>query len=176
MNRMIEIEIRCSELEKETIEILNRNFPLDSRNYLLGEDAIKVANNDEEINQLSKEYLDIYKTLLFDEQRKHVYKNIKGSYYRNTHEPKGLIMVYPNSDENELHESFSRASYFGMIAIDNIRDNNKNTDEKLKSQRVFDECIAILKVHHWGESHIEDLKRYSQETSEFTENGPKLVK
>ena len=158
---MSEIEEMCAELERQTLEILNRNYPLDSREFLDEKDALQVKLNDEKINKLSKEYLNIYKNLLPNEQRNHVYRNVKGNYYKNSHEPKGLIMISVNSDEYELHEAFSKATSIGMDAIDKIISGNE--EEKIRNQRILDECIKVLTVHPWGKQHIENLKRYSQE-------------
>lgn len=164
MDKMLEIERIAKQLEEETNLILNKNFPMDSREFLVGEDAKHVKNNDEKIVSLANLYLETYKSLQFDEQRKCDYKNIQGVYYQNTHKYKGLIRVGTFSDEYELHEAFSRASRFGMSAIDGIFDAKKNNDENmyLKNKIVLDECVNILKTHYWGEKCIASLQRYSQ--------------
>lgn len=164
MNRMIEIERLSKELENNTNEILNKNFPMDSREFLTGEDAERVKKNDEIIKQLANEYLETYKNLQFDVQREYDYKNIQGTYYQNTHKSKGLVKAYSNSDEYELHKAFSKAYNFGMSAIDNIYSAkmDENETEVIKNKKILDECIDIFKVHFWGEERIKSLERYCQ--------------
>ncbi len=164
MEKLLEIEMLSKELEKETNDILNNNFPMDSRDFLIGDDAKKVESNDERIAQLAKQYLEIYKSLPISEQRNYRYKNIQGLYYQNTHNSKGLLKVSSNSDEYELHEAFSKATQFGMMAIDNMFNAKKNDNktEYIKSKNILDECIDILNAHFWGKNRIESLNRYSQ--------------
>ena len=97
-------------------------------------------------------------------EKKLGYKNIKGLYYQRTHQPKGLAKILLISDEYELHDAFSKASYFGMLALENMFNAKRNDDEKSykKSRRIFDECLQILNTHFWGVSYIEKLKRYKE--------------
>ncbi len=164
MNKLLEIEMLAKQLEEETNSILNRNFPMDSREFLMGEDAARVKNNDEKIVSLSKQYFEAYKALSSDEQRKCNYTNIRGAYYQNTHKIKGLIKAYSYSDESELHEAFSKATHFGMSAIEGMINSKNNNDqnEYIKNERILQNCISILSVHYWGENRIESLQRYFQ--------------
>lgn len=164
MDKMLEIEKEAIKLGEETNLILNNNFPMDSREFLTGEDAKRVKNNDEKLANLAKMYLEVYKSLQPDVQRQYDYKNIQGSYYQNTHKSKGLIKVYASSDEYELHNAFSKALCIGMNAIDGIFNAKRNKDERelLKNQKILEECISILGVHYWGKSRIDSLHRYSQ--------------
>lgn len=164
MDKMLEIETVATQLEEETNQILHNNFPMDSREFLTGEDLERVKSNDEKISSLAKLYLEAYKSLQPDEQGKYDYKNIQGIYYQKTHMSKGLKKAYANSDEYELHEAFSKASQFGMLALDGMFEANKNDDRDkfLKNQKVFQQCVSILNVHFWGKERIDSLNRYGQ--------------
>lgn len=164
MDKMLEIETAATQLEEETNQILNNNFPMDSREFLTGKDAERVKSNDEKISSLAKLYLETYKSLQLDEQRKYHYKNIQGIYYQKTHMSKGLKKAYTSSDEYELHEAFSKASQFGMAALDGMFDakQNGNSGEFFKNQKILQQCVSILNVHFWGKSRIDSLNRYDQ--------------
>lgn len=162
MNELLEIEQAAMQITKETTDILDRNYPMDSRDFLQGEEALIVRKNDQRIKELANKYRNIYMALSFEEQRKIDYKNLEGIYYQSTHKSKGLKSVSQFSDEYDLTEAFSIATTFGMGAIEGIvLAEEKNDKEKLnKHKRVLDACKRVLSVHFWGESCLEKLDRY----------------
>lgn len=163
MNRLQEIEQMSEAITKDTLEILNKNFPMDSRFFLTGDDAEKVKQNDDQIVELDKEYSNIYRSLSTEQRSQCNYKNIRGLYYQDTHNSKGLIKVSSMSDEYELNKAFSKATSFGMDAIEKMYKykNDENKEEYLKNKDILDQCVNILSVHFWGENRIKHLQEYS---------------
>ena len=51
MNRLQEIEQISEAITKDTLEIFNKNYPMDSRVFLTGDDAEEVKQNNEKIEK-----------------------------------------------------------------------------------------------------------------------------
>ena len=163
MDELLRIEKLAAKITKESTDILDRNYPLDSRSFLTGEDARKVAMNDDRIYELADMYRDTYMSLSKEEQRKVKYNNFTGTYFQSTHKGKGLISVSQYSDEYELHDAFARATSFGMKALDGLLLGEKNKDEALinTNKRILAACEDVLSVHFWGNSCLQKLDRYN---------------
>ncbi len=164
MDELLKLEQLALQITKETAEILEKNFPLDSREFLTGEDARKVKENDEKIREVSDSYGKVYMALSDDEKRKVVYRNIQGTYYQSTHQSKGLVSVSEYSDEYELSAAFSRASSFGIKALDEILLGENNNDQAAieRGRRILNTCKDILSVHFWGEDILAKFDRYEK--------------
>lgn len=162
MDEFNQIEQMASQLTEETRRIIENNFPLDSREFLESENKSKVETNDAKIVELAKMYLELYRQLPIEEKVKRNFLNIQGTYYQQTHQIKGLNKAYSHSDEYELHDAFSKATKFGMEAIESLELAAKTNDEQLaiKSQSILKHCYDILNVHYWGKSRIDYLERY----------------
>jgi len=131
----------------------------------LGQEAKEIVEkNDDAIIRLAQQYLDLYKKMSLEEQRKYKYQNIRGDYYQSTHKTQGLIKAYSSSDEYELRDAFQRATKFGMQALDTLHLATKTNDEQLrqKGQFILNNCKDILNVHYWGKSRIAYLDRYEK--------------
>ena len=109
-------------------------------------------------------YLDTYKSLSLEEQRKVDYKNLSGIYWQLTHKGKGLVGVSPFSDEYDLHDAFARATTFGMEALEGIFRAEKANDSIAleKNQKILRTCKDIMGEHFWGNSCLEKLDRYDK--------------
>lgn len=166
MDELIMIEQKAKLLTEQTCEILEKNFPLDSREFLNQKDLEVVKKNDNEIVLLAQQYLELFKKLPLEEQRNYMsnYKNIQGNYYQTTHNVKGLIRATSNDDEYELRKAFQKATEFGLKSLDDLHLASKTNDENLKEkgQHVLNVCKNILGVHFWGEDRIEYLNRYEK--------------
>ena len=71
MNKIQElkkIEVGVLSLLEETNEILIKNYPLDSRNFLSEEEKKKVERNDSLVNILDLGYKNLYNTLTEEER------------------------------------------------------------------------------------------------------------
>lgn len=164
MNELMNIEQEVKKITEQTIKILEGNFPLDSREFLEKKELEIVRKNDNEIVALAQRYLEAYKKMPLEDQRKYRYQNIQGEYYQATHKIKGLIKAQSNDDEFELREAFQRATKFGMYALDTLCIADKTNDEQMRQrgQLILDKCKGVLGVHYWGESRIEYLDRYAK--------------
>ena len=162
MEELLQIENEAKKLSKETVEILEKNYPLDSRDFLTGEDAKIVSQNDARIKELAKRYLEVYKSLDQNDALNYRYDSLQGKYYQLTHKARGLVPANEHSDEYELHEAFSKATHFGMLALNNIYEAKKKNNQNVidENKRVLDVCYQILSVHFWGEERIQHLERY----------------
>lgn len=164
MEELLKIEELADRITKESVGILERNYPMDSREFLTGKDAKTVLENDDKIKELADMYLDTYRSLTDEEKRKVNYKNLSGIYYQATHKGKGLVGVSSFSDEYELHDAFARATSFGMEALDGIFRAEKANDQAglERNQRILDTCKSIMSMHFWGNSCLEKLQRYDK--------------
>ncbi len=164
MDELLKLEEEAKRITEETATILRNNFPMDSREFLSREEALRVRKNDIRIEEIGNKYLNTYVSLSLEEQKGIDYKNLTGTYYQTTYKSEGLISVSQFSDEYDLKEAFGRAYAYGLKALDSIllAEQNNDAESLEKNRRILATCKGILREHFWGESYLESLDRYDK--------------
>ncbi len=162
IERLNNLKLSAMNIIKSTLLYMKYLQPLNNPEFMNETEKKTLDSYKLIINNINNEYNELYKSLSVEERREHEYKNLLGEFNQALRTVECIDMVYNGDDEYELRDKFGKAYKYGMTAVEEKIEAEKNDDTMtvLKCNRILAACSMTFKGHFWGEGYQKDLEDY----------------